>query len=179
MPLCCLPQHINPLSHSCIDLGNFYKEPNLNTFTLVLDSVERIWEEDRLAKMTIPTSWCCAGVSPGCCGEWGVPNLSWKDVQKGSVHLNDPGETFLKCNPTTAFPCLKINTQCPSLSIRSKFLGPDIQGLSSFTTLPKDSSLTFPWSLPLSTLQKYYIYHFLNSSGPFQRGSLCQKAGGE
>lgn len=107
LPLCCLPQHINPLSHSFIDLGNFYKEPNLNTFTQVLDSVERIWEEDRLTKMTIPTSWCCAGVSPGCCGEWSVPNLSWKDVQKGSVHLNDPGETFLKCKPNNGIPLLK------------------------------------------------------------------------
>ena len=65
-----------------------FKEPNLNTFTQALDSAERIWKGDQLTKMTIQMSWCCPGVSPGCCGDWGVPNLSWKDVQTGSCMLS-------------------------------------------------------------------------------------------
>ena len=57
--------------------------------------------------MTLPMSWCFAGVRPGCCGEWGVPHLSWEDVHKGSVLLNDSGETFLKYKPNNGIPLLK------------------------------------------------------------------------
>ena len=94
--------------------------------------------------------------------------------QVGSFPLVPPGkprykgcQSFLMTQvwdlSEMAFLCLKT-IKWLSLRIRSKFLGPDIQGLSSFEALPKDFSLTFSCSLLWSMFPKYYIYHFLNSS---------------